>query len=121
MAIPMRGYDNSLGLISIGGTRPSIPLEEQAFLTIIGRAAFEAAERIEHGGDFGKAAPIMTEREIDCLGLLVQGHSDRQIAKILGISETTVRFHIGNAREKTGAVSRTHMAALAAAQGFATL
>jgi len=119
MAIPMRGHDNALGLITFGGARPSIPPEEQALLTIIGRAAFEAAERIEHGGNSGKAAPIMTDREIECLGLLVQGHSDRQIAKILGISETTVRFHIGNAREKTGAVSRTHMAALAAAQGFA--
>ncbi len=119
MAIPMRGYDNSLGLITIGGTRPAIPPAEQAFLTIIGRAAFEAAERMEHG-DAGKPAPIMTDREIECLGLLVQGHSDRQIAKLLGISETTVRFHIGNAREKTGAVSRTHMAALAVAQGFAT-
>jgi len=120
MAIPMRGHDNSLGLITIGGGRPSIPLVEQAFFTIIGRAAFEAAERIERGGDLGQAAPIMTDREIECLGLLVQGHSDRQIGKILGISETTVRFHIGNAREKTGAVSRTHMAALAVAQGFAT-
>jgi DNA-binding CsgD family transcriptional regulator len=120
MAIPMRGNDNSLGLITIGGTRPAIPPEEQAFLTIIGRAAFEAAERIEHGGGSGKAAPIMTDREVECLGLLVQGHSDRQIAKILGISETTVRFHLGNAREKTGAVSRTHMAALAVKQGFAT-
>jgi len=120
MAIPMRGHDNSLGLITFGGPRPSIPPEEQAFLIIVGRAAFEAAERIDHRGDPGKAAPIMTEREIECLGLLVHGHSDRQIAKILGISETTVRFHIGNAREKTGAVSRTHMAALAVAQGFAT-
>ncbi len=120
MAIPMRGHDNSLGLITIGGTLPAISPEAQAFLTIIGRAAFEAAERIEHGGSAGKPAPIMTDREIECLGLLVQGHSDRQIAKILGISETTVRFHIGNAREKTGAVSRTHMAALAVAQGFAS-
>ncbi len=120
MAIPMRADDNSLGLISFGSTRPSIAPAEQAFLTIIGRAAFDAAERIEHGGNTGKAAPIMTEREIECLGLLVLGHSDRQIGKILGISEATVRFHIGNAREKTGAVSRTHMAALAVAQGFAT-
>jgi len=117
MAIPMRGNDNSLGLITFGGARPVIPPEAQVFLTIIGRAAFEAAERIEHGG-FGKPAPVMTHREIECLGLLVQGHSDRQIAKLLGIAQTTVRFHIGNAREKTGAVSRTHLAALAVAQGF---
>ncbi len=71
---------------------------------------------IARGRWWGGRAPV-TRRP----GLLVQGHSDRQIAKILGISKTTMRFHIGNAREKTGAVSRTHMAALAVTQGFVTV
>ena len=118
MAIPMRGADNSLGLVAFGTPRPSLSLAEQVFLTFIGRAAFEAAERIERGGAAGRAAPVMTEREIGCLALLVQGHSDREIARILGVTEPTVRFHLGNAREKTGAVSRTHMAALAVRFGY---
>jgi DNA-binding CsgD family transcriptional regulator len=118
MAIPMRADDNSLGLVSFGSLRPVITPAEQVFLTIIGRAAFEAAERIERGGEIGRVAAIMTEREIECLGLLVHGHSDREIGRILGVSEATARFHIGNAREKSGAVSRTHMAALATTQGY---
>jgi DNA-binding CsgD family transcriptional regulator len=118
MAIPVRGADNSLGLVAFATPCPSLSLAEQAFLTFIGRTVFEAAERIERGSAAGRAAPVMTEREIGCLALLVQGHSDREIARILGVTEPTVRFHLGNAREKTGAVSRTHMAALAVQFGY---
>jgi LuxR family quorum-sensing system transcriptional regulator CciR len=118
LLIPVRGEDNSLGLVAFGTPRASLSPAEQIFLTITGRAAFEAAERIEQGGVAGRAAPAMTEREIGCLALLVQGHSDREIAGILGVSEATVRFHLTNAREKTGAVSRTHMAALAVQFGY---
>jgi DNA-binding CsgD family transcriptional regulator len=118
MVIPMRAEDNSLGLVAFGTPRPALSLAEQAFLTIIGRGAFEAAERIERAGAAGRAAPVMTEREIGCLALLVQGHSDREIARMLGVTEPTVRFHLGNAREKTNAVSRTHMAALAVQFGY---
>jgi DNA-binding CsgD family transcriptional regulator len=60
----------------------------------------------------------MTEWEMTCLALLVQGHSDAEIGKMLGVSAPTVRFHLGNARGKCGATSRTHMAVLAVLQGF---
>jgi LuxR family quorum-sensing system transcriptional regulator CciR len=118
LLIPMRAEDNSLGLVAFATPRPFLSLAEQTCLTIIGRAAFEAAERIERAGTGGRIAPAMTEKEIGCLALLVQGHSDREIARILGVTEPTVRFHLANARDKTGAVSRTHMAALAVQFGY---
>lgn len=121
MAIPMRAADNSLGLVAIGGPGPAIGPAEEIFLTLVGRAAFEAAERIEQAGVQHRVAPSLTVREIECLALLVRGHSDRQIGTIMGVSEPTVRFHIGNARAKYGAVSRTHLAALAAVQGYVNL
>jgi DNA-binding CsgD family transcriptional regulator len=116
VTIPMRADNGALGLVAFATSRKHISAAEQAFLTIVGRAAFEAAERIE--GLTGKPAPIMTEREIACLGLLVHGHSDKQISRMLGISEPTVRFHLGNARTKCRASSRTHMAVLAVQQGL---
>jgi DNA-binding CsgD family transcriptional regulator len=118
LAVPTRSADNSLGLVTFGGARDPLSVEEQVFLTMIARATFEEAERIDNRGEAGRPAAILSAREIECLALLVRGHSDRQIAEILGVTEPTVRFHLGNARDKSGAVSRTHLAALIAAQGF---
>jgi LuxR family transcriptional activator of bioluminescence operon len=121
MTIPVRSGGGFLGLVVFGGKRGPLDIAEQAYLAGIGRAAFEAAERLEHGADVGRPAAILSAREIDCVGLLVRGHSDRLIGQMLGLSVSTVRFHLGNARDKFDAVSRTHLAALAVAQGFAAI
>jgi len=42
---------------------------------------------------------------------VAEGKSDWEISVILGISETTARFHVDNARQKLGAVSRAHAVA----------
>ena len=121
MAIPTRAGDGSLGLICFGGLRGKLCQAEQAFLIVVGREAFEAAERIERDGDIGRPSPILTAREVEAIRLATAGHSDRQIAKLLGLSERTARFHLGNAREKFGATSRTHLVALAVSRGYITL
>ena len=69
--------------------------------------------------DADRAAPSFSPRETDCLTLLVRGHTDAEIASGLAISHATVRFHLGGARRKTQARSRTHLAALAVALGVA--
>jgi len=121
MVVPMRSSDNRLGVVSFGGPRGQISPADQAVLAAIARAAFEAAERIETKGYAGRPAAILSAREIECLAILVRGHSDQQLAKLLGLSIPTVRFHLANARDKLGAKSRTHLAALAVAQGYVCL
>ena len=59
-----------------------------------------------------------TCRELDVLRLLVTGLSDREIAEKLGISFYTVRFHLNSLMEKTGSVSRTELAIMAARTGI---
>jgi DNA-binding CsgD family transcriptional regulator len=116
--VPMRTRDNSPGLISLGGGRKSLSLAEKTYLVMIGRVAFEHADRIENRNAAGQAAPILTLREIECLTLLVGGHGDAEIGKLLGMTVRTVRFHLGNARKKFRATSRTQLAALATANGY---
>lgn len=59
----------------------------------------------------------LTDRERDALGWVAEGKSDWEISVILGVSETTVRFHVDNARRKLGAVTRAQaVARLAAAR-----
>ena len=53
----------------------------------------------------------LTARERDALSWVAEGKSDWEISVILGLSETTVRFHVDNARKKLGAVNRAQAVA----------
>lgn len=55
----------------------------------------------------------LTLREMDVLRLLVQGHSNKEIARALHLVEETVKFHVRHILSKLGVQSRTQ-AALAA-------
>ncbi|MEV6637496.1 LuxR C-terminal-related transcriptional regulator [Actinoplanes sp. NPDC051470] len=56
------------------------------------------------------AAADLTAREREVLGLLAEGMSNKQIARVLGISVRTVTVHVSNLLRKTGAASRTEAA-----------
>ncbi|WP_156677825.1 helix-turn-helix transcriptional regulator [Sphingomonas profundi] len=50
----------------------------------------------------------LSARERDALAFVAEGKTDWEIGGILGISETTARFHVDNARRKLKAVNRSH-------------
>ena len=56
-------------------------------------------------------APRLTQRERDCMAYVVLGKTDWEISTILSLSQTTVRFHVDNARRKLGAATRAQAAA----------
>jgi NarL family two-component system response regulator LiaR len=63
----------------------------------------------------------LTEREIEVLQLVAQGHSNREISRVLSISEATVRTHVSNILAKLNLCSRTQAALYALRQGLASL
>jgi len=50
--------------------------------------------------------PQLTERERQVLELILMAHSNREIARQLGIEERTVQAHVGRLMRKTGAENR---------------
>ena len=64
---------------------------------------------------------ILTPRELEVLALLAQGDSNKAIARRLGISVHTVKFHIGSLLDKLEAVGRTDALAHAARLGIINL
>jgi DNA-binding NarL/FixJ family response regulator len=60
----------------------------------------------------------LTVRERDVLRLLVEGHSNPEIAATLFISHKTVRNHVTNILAKLGVESRTAAATFALRQGL---
>ena len=67
----------------------------------------------EHWGE-----ETLTVREIEVLSLIRDGTKNKQIGDRLGISETTVNFHIKNISAKLQARDRTHAVTLAVRRGL---
>jgi two-component system, NarL family, nitrate/nitrite response regulator NarL len=63
----------------------------------------------------------LTEREDDVLKLLAAGLPNKGIARDLGISEHTVKYHVGSLLSKLDAQSRTEAVTIAARRGLLTL
>jgi DNA-binding CsgD family transcriptional regulator len=59
----------------------------------------------------------LTPREFDVLALLAEGASNKDIARRLGISVHTAKFHVGSLLEKLDATGRTDAVAHAARRG----
>jgi DNA-binding NarL/FixJ family response regulator len=65
--------------------------------------------------------PSLTNRELEVLGLIVSGKSNRDIGNELGISEATVKTHINNILSKLGVSDRTQAATTAIQRGIVAL
>jgi len=63
------------------------------------------------------AGVVLTARELEVLALLAEGASNKQIARRLGISTHTAKYHVASLLEKLDAVSRTDAVAHAARIG----
>jgi DNA-binding CsgD family transcriptional regulator len=64
-----------------------------------------------------KAEIQLTARELEVLALLAEGASNKLIARRLGISTHTAKYHVASLLEKLDAVSRTEVVASAARIG----
>ena len=94
-------------LDGVEGLRLAAP-GEAASVAIIARDAASTTE--PHGFD-------LTPRELDVLALLAEGASNKTIARRLGISVHTAKFHVGSLLDKLDATGRTDAVAHAARRG----
>ena len=72
------------------------------------------------GGKGGAENPLanLTERQRDVLGLLMTGQSNKEIARDLGLLESTVKAHIKVILNKLSVANRTQAAMVATALGW---
>jgi DNA-binding NarL/FixJ family response regulator len=57
----------------------------------------------------------LTPRELEVVGCIVEGCSNRDIAKQFGLSEETIKRHLSNIFDKTGVSTRLELALFAIA------
>ncbi|MCK1391587.1 helix-turn-helix transcriptional regulator [Bradyrhizobium sp. 1] len=94
---------------NVAGLRLAAP-GEQAAATIVAR------DPRSMPGDI-----TLTQRELDVLALMAEGGSNKMIARQLGISVHTVKFHVGSLLDKLDATGRTDAVAHAARRGVIEL
>ena len=107
----------------VAGALPVHATPEQ-IIAAIQAVATGLSVRVRDAGGDGFGAPpesrlpsLLTPREIEVLGALAEGHSNKVIAHRLGISQHTVKFHVESLFRKLGVRSRSQ----AVLKGLASL
>jgi DNA-binding NarL/FixJ family response regulator len=77
-----------------------------------------AAKLVDGVNRPGSRGGSLTGREHGVIRLVAAGLSNRQIAKALGITERTVKFHVTSIFNKLGAENRAQAVALAGQRGL---
>jgi len=78
----------------------------------------EFAKTSKRGDSLNKVSPGLTAREKEVLQLLVEGASNKDIAKKLNITENTVKNHLRNIMEKLHLQNRVQLAVYALRKGI---
>lgn len=83
--------------------------------------ALRVMQELQRTSDLPPAAEPLTEREVDVLKLVAKGMTNEEIAKVLFLSERTVRTHVSNILRKLHLANRTQAALHALREGLAHL
>ncbi|RCG20663.1 hypothetical protein DTL70_20450 [Streptomyces diacarni] len=115
-ADPVPGWGTTVTLVlplgAPAGARTAAPPTVAA---AAGRAARTDRAAVAHGGPHGLRD--LHPREAHVLEQVSLGRRNREIARALGISESTVKFHVSNILAKLGVTTRGEAAALTRAWG----
>jgi len=87
-------------------------------LALLARVFVASFVKITERRSADVGATVLSKREVECLRWAAAGKTNDEIAIILGLKRTTIRFHIRTAAEKLNAVNRDQALFKAAQLGF---
>ena len=70
------------------------------------------------GADASDTVASLTKRELEILQLVAEGHSNSQFARMLWVTEQTVKFHLSNIYRKLDVANRTEASRWAQIHGL---
>jgi DNA-binding NarL/FixJ family response regulator len=65
--------------------------------------------------------PSLSDRELEVLQLMTTGRNNKAIGEAMGVTESTIKFHVNNILAKLGATDRTHAVVTALKRGLIQL
>jgi len=117
LVVPAPRGDRRVGLVSMAGGAGVLGFEHKAFLTLASLCLHSHVRTLVAREGFAAPPAGLTPREIECVGLVAQGHSDGAIAAKLGIAVSTAHEFVEKAKRRVKAKSRTQMVAIAVSLG----
>jgi DNA-binding NarL/FixJ family response regulator len=110
-----------LGAVGAGFTVVPMALARVGQVSQVGRVT--RVGQVTQVAQDDAPAPVerLTRRERDVLQCLAEGLANRAIARALGISEHTVKFHLASIFGKLGATTRTEAVRLGLRQGLVAI
>jgi DNA-binding NarL/FixJ family response regulator len=90
----------------------------QSFEHSVFKAGTHAPPPHTETAEFGGDTRGLTRRELEILRLVAEGHSNAQLAKMLWVTEQTVKFHLSNIYRKLDVSNRTEASRWAQVQGL---
>ena len=125
LTIPIRGKHAEFAIFSI--TADTSLLEWEKKVRQLSRDAMLLAYQFHdwavkaEGIENEISLDLLTARERDCLRWRSQGKTDWEISELLGISQSTVKFHLENARARLHATNTIHAVSKAIAHGLISI
>jgi FixJ family two-component response regulator len=99
------------------------PVDDEQLIETVSEAIDRHALDRQKGAElrsFRERVDSLTRREFEVMTLVVTGMLNKQIAKRLGITESTVKVHRGRVMTKAGVVSVAELTRLCERSGIAT-
>jgi len=111
-----RGYILKTSSTAVLEHAISLALTGETFLPLP-RAVLSGNVAAEPSRPTGQILDRLTDRQRDVFQLLLAGHSNKEIARELGVLEGTVKVHVRAIMQKLGVRNRTQVAVVAARSG----
>jgi DNA-binding NarL/FixJ family response regulator len=118
-AVIVSGYDDDLSIEEALASGAEAFVSKTAFADEIAVAVRQVFDRsfflapnagMRRNGHGAHRPGGLTRREGDILSLVAEGHSNSQVARMLWVTEQTVKFHLRNIYRKLGVANRTEAA-----------
>jgi DNA-binding CsgD family transcriptional regulator len=125
LSIPIRGKHGEFALFNVTAEVSSSEWQKRLkFLSrdlmLLAYQFHDWALRVE-GIMTDVSLDVLTTREKDCLRWRSQGKTDWEISQLIGISQSTVKFHLESSRTKLGATNTIHAVSKAIVHGLISI
>jgi DNA-binding CsgD family transcriptional regulator len=118
-AVPIHGPAGYQGLVSLLASKKlELTVREKAALEMLSRAIHDRCRSTVGFGMVTDELPKLSAREIECMKWVAAGKTNWEIGQLLGISKSTVHFHIERVKTKLHKRSRTEAVAILVLHGF---